>query len=824
MKNQTQRCLENSRVMTAPSASPVMSLLTLIKRSRRLILSGMLVLAGTTSAPAFAVPGPPSTPNMTDASDSGHSFTDNITSIPQPIFSGTGIAFSSLILYADAIQVGFAIVPPSGQWTIAPNTKLSDGTHAMTVKQTSGGLQSAASGHLNIVIDTIKPAAPSRPDLLASSDHGNSDTDNLTNTTLPTFQGTAGPGAFISLYNTTVSSVASIGAATASSQGNWQGAVTVGLPTGDHSCLIAAQARDAAGNASPLSTVLAIGVDTIIPATATKPDLIAADDSGVSNSDDITKVTTPSFTVKTEPYGKVDLFGFNTVLTPFGTAIADGYGLATVKVTKPLNTNYSVYAINYDRSGNKASALTPTLALFVDTVAPNAPSKPLLDPNSDSGVIQDNITNIKIPSVHGQSSDPGVLDVSFFAGIFTYHAKAPVKFSAWSATAPVLPDGVYDVTATNTDVAGNSSISPVYQLTIDTKPPAVPSAPDLSHFGDSGVSSSDNLTNENPLELEGTSQSALKITIYNNGIPIVTQDASADQWLIKTKLTNPGPFHVSASATDAAGNVSAQSPQLAGILDLSAPSSTLKVPSATLVKNLNLVAGTAQDSTVNSDATGIDKITVGLRNFNGGPNTNDFWSGSSWGNNNVELPTKLVGNQWSMSSLPMVGNNVSTQIQDGNYLVIMNTYDKAGNVAESQVMFTVDNSAPNVTIISPIANSTLQTFADLHGTANDNIGVTQITVKLSRKRNNVISYWNGSAFTTTDTTIDASLTAPGKKNVNWDCNAQLPMASDMDLGLYTISATAYDAIGNSTVSTQSFTFQESRSAPDSPFSGSANVS
>ncbi len=788
----------------------------------RLILPALLVTAGALSTPAFAAVAPPSAPNMTDASDSGVSKTDNITSVAQPTFSGTGKPLSVVTLFAGPTQVGFAIAGPSGQWTIAPTSKLSDGNHVMTVRQTFGGVQSASSAPLSIVVDTVAPATPSRADLATESDTGSSDLDNITNTTKPTFQGTSTPGTFISLYNTTISSVNSIGTATVSAQGDWKATVQVPPSSGQSSYFIRASARDAAGNTSGMSPVLAIFVDTDKPASASLPDLLSASDSGASNSDNITNVTTPTFTVKGEPNGKVVLWGIQSSKMLIGTGFANSGGYATIKAINPLNNYYSVFADSYDLAGNKASAASPTLKLNVDTVAPAVPNAPSLDSNSDSGILADKITKVKAPVMGAFNSEANSpIDVAFALGTSTYHAKTKVQSThLWSVTAPPLPDGTYDVTATATDLAGNTSTSNVYPLTIDTQAPPVPSTPDLSHFTDTGVSDADNITNDDTLEFQGTCQGALNITLYNSGVSIVSGAAGGEGWLVKAKLAKSGPFHISANASDAAGNVSAMSPQLTGLFDTTAPSATLTTPTAPVVKNLNSLAGTAQDPTVNGDSSGLDKVSVGVQGPKG------FWSGSAWISDNNELPSTLVSGKWSKSTgLPTVGPNPLTQIQDGDYHILTVTYDKAGNFTQANFDVTVDNTAPtSVQIVTPIPNSLLQTLTDVHGTASDETGISSVKITLQRKRNNVVYYWNGSDFTTTPATIDASSIGFGHQNINWDCNGQLPLATDLDSGLYTISATAYDLTGNFKVSTQSFSLSGSSAAPATHPRGSAGAS
>jgi Ca2+-binding RTX toxin-like protein len=112
---------------------------------------------------------------------------------------------------------------------------------------------------LSVTIDTVAPAAPSVPDLLATSDSGVSSTDNITNVTKPTFTGTAAAGSTVTLLDGTT--VIGTGVATA---GTWSITATTALANGTHS--VTAKAADVAGNLSAASGALSVTIDTVAPA------------------------------------------------------------------------------------------------------------------------------------------------------------------------------------------------------------------------------------------------------------------------------------------------------------------------------------------------------------------------------------------------------------------------------------------------------------------------------------------------------------------------------------------------------------------------------
>src|SRR5207237_4213028 len=134
---------------------------------------------------------------------------------------------------------------------------LLDGSFSLTAKATdTAGNTSVASGSLSVTIDTSAPAAPSTPDLKASSDSGSSNSDDITNDSTPSFDGTAENGSSVQLFD--------------GATGNNSGAAspysitTTTLADGNHS--ISAKATDVAGNTSAAPGSLTATTDTAPPA------------------------------------------------------------------------------------------------------------------------------------------------------------------------------------------------------------------------------------------------------------------------------------------------------------------------------------------------------------------------------------------------------------------------------------------------------------------------------------------------------------------------------------------------------------------------------
>ena len=208
----------------------------------------------------------------------------------------------------------------------------------------------------SVILD-VAAAAPTTPDLVAASDSGVSNTDNLTNVTKPTFTGTAEAGSTVSLFDGTTA----IGTGNATSAGVWTITASAALANGTHG--ITAKATDVAGNVSIASAALAVTIDTKAPAAPTTLDLTTASDSGVSNTDNITNVTKPTFTGKAEAGSAVTLFDGTTVI---GTGNATSAGVWTITASTLADGTHSITAKAMDAAGNISPA-SSALSVTIDT-------------------------------------------------------------------------------------------------------------------------------------------------------------------------------------------------------------------------------------------------------------------------------------------------------------------------------------------------------------------------------------------------------------------------------------------------------------------------
>lgn len=393
------------------------------------------------------------------------------------------------------------------------------------------------------------PAAPSTPDLAAASDTGSSSTDNITNDATPTLVGTADPGATVTVYD----GANPVGSGTATG-GNWS-ITTSSLADGARS--LTAQVGSIA------SPALVVTVDTAAPAAPSTPELDPASDSGVSSTDDVTNVTTPTFTGTAEAGSTVRLYADGVLK---GSNTADGSGAWTVTTTALTDGVRSVTTTATDSSDN-ASAASAALSVTIDSLAPAAPSTPDLEPASDSGMLDtDNITSDSTPTLSG-TAETGAT-ATLYEGS-TFLGSGPASGGAWSITTSPLAGGGYGVTAVATDPAGNSSpASAALTVTIDLDDP------NLLMGVNEGAIKSSSRTVEIELQADDATADVVAVDASNDNVAFTAVSGATPVW---TLSPGDGVKTVWVRVTDTAGRTTTLSDAI--ILDSTQPAVTLDTTS-----------------------------------------------------------------------------------------------------------------------------------------------------------------------------------------------------------------------------------------------------
>jgi hypothetical protein len=195
----------------------------------------------------------PAVPNLTAASDSGLSNSDDVTNVTLPTFTGTYAAGDTITLFEGTTVIGTGVVNASGQWSITAASKLADGVHKITAQASDAfGDVSPMSAALTMTVDTVAET-PTNLALAPGLEAGGT---NITPVTTPTFTGKGEANGLITVYDgTTV-----LGTGTVAADGTWSVLDSVPLAKGVHS--ITAVEEDLAGNIGTASAGLAITIDT----------------------------------------------------------------------------------------------------------------------------------------------------------------------------------------------------------------------------------------------------------------------------------------------------------------------------------------------------------------------------------------------------------------------------------------------------------------------------------------------------------------------------------------------------------------------------------
>jgi serralysin len=201
----------------------------------------------------------------------------------------------------------------------------------------------------NVTLTLVGPPAEAVSTVSFSADTGSSGSDFITNAAAQTISGTLSaalaPGDVVkvSLDNGTtwLTAIAAAGATTFSLSGT--------ILTGSNTLI--ARVEDITGLPNA-ALVTAYVLDLSVPTAPPAPDLIAASDSGVSNTDNVTDIATPTLTGTAEIGSLVTLFDGATAIQ---TTIATG-GLWSVTAPTLTDGAHSFTATATDVAGNASQA------------------------------------------------------------------------------------------------------------------------------------------------------------------------------------------------------------------------------------------------------------------------------------------------------------------------------------------------------------------------------------------------------------------------------------------------------------------------------------
>ncbi|ECS1348570.1 non-fimbrial adhesin SiiE [Salmonella enterica] len=621
-----------------------------------------------------------------DASDDSGAKGDWITNKHNALtLLGTADRFATVNILIDGKTIGVTTADADGNWNFDISRNLSDNVYKITVESIDP-LGRTSSVDYQLTIDSFTPIPTVM--LHDSADSGVKG-DMFTKINTPLFTGMAEANAKVSIY---VDGVLS-GEAIAGDDGVWNFQFTTALSDGSHDVTV--KVEDIAGNTASSSAY-----NFQIVTQTQKPTIELVNDTGVDNTDHIINEKNPALTGTAAPYSTVKLYIDGALIAEVRTN-KDGRWEYTLKADQGLvDGDHRITASVEDIAGNIAHS-DPFL-ISVDT----AISIPIvsLSPDSDSGISDDNLTNIVKPTLHLKDIDPDIISVQVWdaasdtqIGVAT---QQPDGSWAYTFTSD-LTEGLHQVYVKVEDIAGNKANSAVFDFTIDT----TVSTPVISLLSkdDTGVTG-DNLTNINKpgFAISGVDADAHRVVVQvmHNGVSEEIELSHLNgSWLFTPGNTwADGSYTLTVKVEDKAGNTNYSAP-LTVVID-----TQIAIDGVELVND----SGVKGDNMTNDDRPHF-RVTVPT-------DVNEVRLSIDGGNSWVQATPGVAGS-WEYIW--------PTDLADGQYTLTVEATDKAGNTVTKTIDFAVDTtlSVPVIVLNSAddtgvqgdnMTNSTQPTFALQH--------------------------------------------------------------------------------------------------------------
>ncbi|EAM2943718.1 Ig-like domain repeat protein [Salmonella enterica] len=621
-----------------------------------------------------------------DASDDSGAKGDWITNKHNALtLLGTADRFATVNILIDGKTIGVTTADADGNWNFDISRNLSDNVYKITVESIDP-LGRTSSVDYQLTIDSFTPIPTVM--LHDSADSGVKG-DMITKINTPLFTGMAEANAKVSIY---VDGVLS-GEAIAGDDGVWNFQFTTALSDGSHDVTV--KVEDIAGNTASSSAY-----NFQIVTQTQKPTIELVNDTGVDNTDHIINEKNPALTGTAAPYSTVKLYVDGALIAEVRTN-KDGRWEYTLKADQGLvDGDHRITASVEGIAGNIAHS-DPFL-ISVDT----AISIPIvsLSPDSDSGIADDNLTNIVKPTLHLKDIDPDIISVQVWdaasdtqIGVAT---QQPDGSWAYTFTSD-LTEGLHQVYVKVEDIAGNKANSAVFDFTIDT----TVSTPVISLLSkdDTGVTG-DNLTNINKpgFAISGVDADAHRVVVQvmHNGVSEEIELSHLNgSWLFTPGNTwADGSYTLTVKVEDKAGNTNYSAP-LTVVID-----TQIAIDGVELVND----SGVKGDNMTNDDRPHF-RVTVPT-------DVNEVRLSIDGGNSWVQATPGVAGS-WEYIW--------PTDLADGQYTLTVEATDKAGNTVTKTIDFAVDTtlSVPVIVLDSAddtgiqgdnMTNSTQPTFALQH--------------------------------------------------------------------------------------------------------------
>ncbi|MGD1919487.1 MAG: beta strand repeat-containing protein [Pleurocapsa sp.] len=582
------------------------------------------------------------------------------------------------------------------------NNPLVDGDYTLNLVAIDvAGNQSSTS--VSFVLDVTEPLLNAG----LVTDSGNNSEDGLTNN--PTIAGSVTDVSGISTFSASLGGSEVDISDLIDADGNFNldiaklQEINNGKALADGAYTLNLKTTDTAGNES--SPTVNFVLDTTAPLL--NADLVA--DTGIDDEDNLTNNPTVSGNVSNVD-GIATLQGslgdasvdITNLIDENGNFTLDRDALATINNDNALEDGeYTLDLVAIDNAGNQS---TTAVDFILDTIAPelgiNQPlaASNLADNNQLAGTVDEDLVSLVYRFNDGEEIEVELTDNTF----------------AQALNLIGLPEGANSLTLIATDKAGNNTEETI-TVNLDTTPDDT-TAP-IINAGlaiDTGSSTEDNITSNPTISgtvIDDTAIASLKANIGSIDLDITGLIATDGSFTLDEDtlavINNDdslvdGEYTLNLTATDEAGNES-----------IGSVSFTLDTANPLLSAELVTDTGIDSDDNLTSDPTISGSVSDG--------NAISSLS-ASFGSIDLDI-TDLIATDgsFSLDTDKLAEINDGNALADGTYSLNLTSSDEAGNESVSSVSFTLDTTAPDVTISEPLANSNLADNNQLTGTVDEDL-------------------------------------------------------------------------------------------------------
>ncbi|WP_186804175.1 Ig-like domain-containing protein, partial [Salmonella enterica] len=502
----------------------------------------------------------------------------------------------------------------------------------------------------------------------------------------PILNGTGEPGATITIFDNGTP----LGTAQVGENGSWTFPVPRNLSEGSHNLTVSA--TDPAGNTSAVSAPWTIVVDITPPAIPVLTSVVD-DQPGITGnlvSGQLTNDATPTLNGRGEAGATINVY-LDGNPASIGTTTVNSDGTWSFTPQTPLANGSHTFTLSATDPAGNSSSVSSGFVLTIDATPPAAPVIASVADNTApvTGIVPNGgSTNETRPTLSG-TGEAGAT-ISIYNGSALVGTAQVQANGSWSFTPSTsLGAGVWNLTATATDAAGNTSAaSEIRSFTLDTTAPAAPVI-DTVYDGTGPITgnlSSGQITDEARPVISGTREANTTIRLYDNGTllaEIPADNSSSWRYTPDASLAT-GNHVITVIAVDAAGNVSPVSDSVNFVVDTTPP----LTPVITSVS---------------------DDQAPGLGTIANGQNTNDptpTFSGTAEAGATITLYENgtVIG---TTTAQPDGAWSVSTStLASGTHVITAVATDAAGNSSPNSTAFTltVDTTAPQTPILTSVVD------------------------------------------------------------------------------------------------------------------------